>query len=727
MAFDTLRKDYTKEHLWYVEIEVDGTTYRFCENRAPMPVGLDATPSLTSVRTSPAEIDLEGGIGIRAKCTITLDESMDEEAFGSIGNPVRFWSRWRAENPFYLGGRVSVFSGYISNNQFRAANFTRRDYIFESFAQSAGGVSITGKDPLKLADNDRAKAPRESKGVLVGDVSEVQSSLNLSPSGIGSEYPSSGIVRIGDEVISYGSKSGDSLLSLTRGDFNTQAQSHEAEDAVQLCLYFNSETPADIGYELLTNYASVDPAFINRPAWDAESSAAFANTYTALITEPTGVRDLLKEFAQSAPHYLYYDERVNQIRWIALQPPPVDAPRYNYQQNIIEGSSIVKDMQDMRISRVLVAYGIIDPTKDLDEPSNYRDRYVRVDNTQEANYGQVKYKRIYSRWITSDNKTAAVLMASRVGRRFAQAPRMLSMQLDAKDADVWVGDSVQVQTDLIEQSGGGLPFLPYQILSASEGQNYRYEMLEHTYGDPVDGDEDVEDPNVRLVFISGQQDRLAIPGDTAQRTLRELYEVVYGTGPIDPDFDVRFVFEANAVAGSSEQSSYAVLTGSWPELNTPIMIINNGVIVGRGGDGMSAGGAPTNGGPAIQLQDNIRLNNASIIGGGGGGGEARQNGPATAAGGGGAGYFNGIGGTGTSYSPSANATRLEPAQPGTNTQGGDGGVAEGKTSGEFFIVFGGNGGDLGQDTTLATAGKAIDLNGFTVTYIETGTIIGDVS
>ena len=46
MAYDNAKREYSKEHLWYVEIEVDGTTYRFVENAAPIPNGLEATPSL---------------------------------------------------------------------------------------------------------------------------------------------------------------------------------------------------------------------------------------------------------------------------------------------------------------------------------------------------------------------------------------------------------------------------------------------------------------------------------------------------------------------------------------------------------------------------------------------------------------------------------------------------------------------------------------------------------
>lgn len=732
MAYDNAKKEYTKEHFWYVEIEVDGTTHRFCENRSPLPPQLQANPSsLQSVRVNPAVIDLSGGIGVRAKTSLSMMESDDFTEWGTASEPERFWARWRAENPYYLGERISVFSGYIVDNSFDVSNFVKRDYIIESFGQTGAGVSITGKDPLKLLSNDRAKAPVESNGSLAFDILSTDTSFTLQPNGIGdAEYPASnGIVRIGDEVILYTTRTGDTFTGLTRGFYSTEIDDHSENDTAQLCLQYSTETVSNIGYDLMTNYASVDPSFINKNDWDAEISNAFNTTYSVLITEPTGVQDLLQEFCDSAPHYYFYDERVNKIRLVALKPPPTDSQLFTWEANLIAGKTAVKDRQDLRISTVIVNYGIINPTKDLDETSNYRASYVREDTDSVSNYGQRAYKTVHSRWIPSDNKTAAVLMASRVGRRFAEAPREITFSMDAKDSEVWTGDSIRIETDLILKQGGGYARLPYQITSAGEDENFNYTALEHTYGDAVPGDEDVEDPNVRLVYFSGEIDRLESDDSGTYRNLREVYEDVYGTDPIDAGLDIRFIFESNAVAGSSDALEHSVKTGVWPELTTPIMIQNNGLIVGKGGDGGSAGQDGLDGGPAIQLQANIRLKNLNIIGGGGGGGggaisSGESGGPASAAGGGGgAGFTQGLG------KPSAGGIL-------TPINGEDGTYTEGGTGGDIAPAEGGDGGDLGEDgesgiggqvTSGGDAGKAIDLNGFTITYEETGTILGDVS
>ena len=83
------------------------------------------------------------------------------------------------------------------------------------------------------------------------------------------------------------------------------------------------------------------------------------------------------------------------------------------------------------------------------------------------------------------------------------------------------------------------------------------------------------------------------------------------------------------------------ITGSFP---AGVSLINNGFIMGKGGNGGSTGGvAPQAGGNAINLGVNVTITNNSYIGGGGGGGAAGVQSTYTMGGGGGAG--GGTGGT----------------------------------------------------------------------------------
>jgi len=361
MAFDVVRKTFGKEHLWYVEIQIAGTIYRFCENRSPVPAGLDAIPTLSSQSVSPAEVDINGGLGVRASCSVSFDDHMDYAIFGSVTAPVRFWPTWRANHPYYQGQRLSLFSGYIIDGVFNPANFQRRDYVLETFAMTRGKVSITGKDPLKLADNNRAQAPRASKGQLLSAITNVQTTLMLTPAGIGNaEYPASGWVRIGSEVMSF-TRSSDTL-TLLRQQYNTQAAEHSEGDTVQLCLYYNNSV-AEIVHDLLTSYADVASAYIPLAAWEDEADIYLPGLYETLITEPVGVQALVKELGQQAPHYLYWDERTNRIQFVAVKAPPSTAVTVTDEANILENSIAYQHMQDLRVSRVIVNFGQFDPTK----------------------------------------------------------------------------------------------------------------------------------------------------------------------------------------------------------------------------------------------------------------------------------------------------------------------------------------------------------------------------
>jgi hypothetical protein len=719
MAFDTLRKKYLKEHFWYCEIEVNGVTHRFCENRSPIPTGFGGTPSMSSQSFRPAQVALDGGIGVRASATVSFDEHQDYITYGTISEPARFWVNWRANNIGYQGGRLSLFSGYITESgDLDGSNFQQRDYVIESFKYNEKGASITAKDALKGVSGDRAKAPRKSSGTINADIDATETEVTLSPAGVGDlEYPSSGWARMGEEVVSF-TRTAD-VCTIVRNDppsnWQTISEEHGENDSFQLCLYYNANL-ADIIYDLDTNYASVPAAQINKTQWDEEAGLYFPGLLEGFLTEPVGVDTLMKELCESAPHYQYWDERVNFIRLIAIKPPPVTSQELTAESNLLAGSTSISDQPDMRISTVIVRFGQRDPTKDLEEASNYRQAHVRITPASITKYGGIeRYKIINSRWVNNFNRAAALRLAARYGRRFEEMPRKISFNLDAKDGEMWTGDPALINSDLIVNETGARFNLPVQIISAGENRAYQYESLEHTYGDALPEDLDSDNPNSRLVVLSGNIQNI---------NLRDIYDSQF---PDASDaYEIVFTFDTSCVAGSSSVAA-SVDTGAWAELTTTrIKLDVRGLVVGKGGDG--TGG---NGGLALTLSDDIDLANTGIIGGGGGGGGSADNSVGAdilaAAGGGGAGYINGAGGTGTFAKPGSSTQ----AEPGTNTSGGDGGVAEFDTT----DARGGSGGDLGQDGNAGSpansptglAGAAINLNGYNINYINTGDIRGLVS
>ena len=712
MAFDVVKKTFTKEHLWIVELTIGEDTLRFCENRSPLPLELDAIPSLASISISPTALNLEGGLGVRATASITLNDHNDYTIYSNDG--ARFWPRWRAENPYYQGAAIRILSGYLVDGVYDEDNFQPRDYVLETWTYAGGKVNITSKDPLKLADNDRAQAPKATNVVLTSNIATDNFSFSVDDA---SAFSIGDYVRINSEVMLI-TAINTLAITVNRAQYNTELSEHGIDDSVQLCLYYN-DTVSNIVYDILVNYSKMSPSYLNKSAWDDEAALFLPGFYETLITEPVGTNDLLKELTEQAPHYLYWDERTNLIEMVAVKQPPDESQIITDEANIIEGTVKVTDKNDMRISRVIVNFGQIDPTKKLDEFSNYRQAYVRVDPDSEINYGTSKLKTIYSRWINNSNKAAAIRLAARIGRRFAKSPRAVTFGLDAKDSDVWTGSPIRINTsDILNEITFTRYNMPVQVTSVVEKGFYQYEALEHTYGSPTPED-DAVDGNGSIVILSGE---------IVNINLRDIYESLFPT--VDPDAEVVFLFDPSCVAGSTSLDS-SVKTGSWPELLVKPLIDIRGLVLGKGGNGANTSASPfaEDGGVALELEDDVRISNSGIIGGGGGGGgrtssnETGQN--EILCGGGGAGFYVGLGGL-TSTSDTIPLPSAQQAKDGTRLYGGLG--ANGS------LEFGGKGGDLGNNGVSGnfasgageggTAGAAIRTNGFTITYINSGS--GDI-
>lgn len=172
---------------------------------------------------------------------------------------------------------------------------------------------------------------------------------------------------------------------------------------------------------------------------------------------------------------------------------------------------------------------------------------------------------------------------------------------------------------------------------------------------------------------------------------------------------------AGVRVSSSSIGSYAFATGTVFPSGSSLTLINNGTILGKGGNGGAGGNsvvAPTagqSGGPALLINlPTLLYNYGRIAGGGGGGGGGRG---WTAGfdnfGGGGAGGGIGIAVGGAGGAVSSNNSDYHAAQAGatsTTTSAGAGGA--GGYDVEAYADRGGVGGGYGSNGNLATNGYA---------------------
>ena len=711
--------------------------YRFCEPRSPHPIGLDAIPNIKGVKIAPAKIDVKGGLGVRAQANVTFDDhphsdiGIDPYLSDRSYDPLQvglFWTKYRARNEDYQYDEMRVFSAYLEGDNYDESNAELRYYLVDSLSVTNGGASMVGKDTLRLAMKDKAVAPAVSTGSLSADMTDVQTTIVLN-TGDGAEYPSSGKVLIDKEIIDYVSKSTDTLNVNTspngRGNQNTVAAAHKADATVQLVLEYDGETLDFIVDDLLTNYAEINSNFIPTGSWSTEVDTYLSNTLNAIIPKPTDVNKLLKELSESAPHYLWWDERSQQVQLTALKPPPETANIIDEDGQILEDSYVTKDMNDMRYSTIIVNYGQFDPTEKIDEIRNYQASYIRVDANSIQKYKKNQIKTINSRWILRTANATAQKLAQTYGRRFAEIPRECRFSLDPKDSaggtGIWAGDSRSIQhSDTVDFNGNPTSSI-YQITSVREGEDkFDFMAFEYRYGDLIAGE------------LEELTDTVIYSGDIQNVVLYDDFENEWGTPTASTT--ATFIVKAGVVIGSSSTSTYAMRTEdatSFPAGATVILIIEAGAyIVGKGGNGATGGsGNGTAGGDALEVTRDITIKNSGTIGGGGGGGGgASETFAGDAGGGGGAGDDGGTGAASVADPPDGFVQRL--SGNGQVDDGGQGGVC---TNGALALAAGGGGGDLAQDGndgvaitgtegTGGAGGTSVTVTAGTITYDPQGDV-----
>ena len=735
-------------------------TYRFCSpNSGKVPKGLDAIPCLRGISITPAEITAGKGLGLRAACSITLqdfphsdiriDPYVNERTYIPV-NRGTFFGKLKARNPYYNGRVMRVYNGYLEQDgSYNIDNFEKRTFIIEQWdgIDTNGLTKITSKDVLKLASDERAVCPKASIGKLNLDLTDSATTCTLTPSGVGADYPASGYIRIGQEVCSF-TRSSDTF-TITRGQKNTQAKTHKQGDVAQLCYEVVGQKPQDIVYDLLVNYAFVDASFINMTDWNNEQLGYLPRLYNTLITSPTGVSKLLSELSEQVGFFLVWDEVESLIKFQTIRPnsPSETVTTLTSESHILADSLSLKDLVDERVNEAWVYYGIIDPTTNLSEESNFRNLYIasNVDDQSQLQNRDVRIKKIVSRWII--DRAAAEDLANRYLVRFAQAPIEAEFMLDAKDSNLKLCDFVQVESKQHQNYDGSPLAILLQIVKRIEkqtGTTWAFTARQFAFG--------TFNYSLRQVYIDG-----GYSDEYFNLNLKSAHDRRYDSSSLTSGMVVEFIITSGMVVSSASTSNYALTNpNTWPVGVTVRLIIESGAVVaGRGGDGGDGsedgnGQDGGNGGRGMNILSALEVDNQGIIatgGGGGGGGAYGADGLLFGGGGGGGGGAPyGIGGTAAinkyediygdlqttptngTTATTANTTQSgglggRMSKDGNFGQGGNGGTG-GAYNQNGTAASGNAGEDFGTNGTGGIAGDyAIVGIGF-VTFINQGTILG---
>lgn len=463
-------------------------TVTFSHNQDGIPDMPGLFPALKSVSSRPGELNLSGfdprsnALGVRARVTVNLqdftsndtwlDKYQSERVSGAalasgVGyNPLtrgRFLARMFERFPYYNGLPMRVRRGYVGDTP---ATMPTENYVISELTgpNAAGEVQITAKDVLDLADNKKAVYPRASNGKLLDALAVDATTATLTPAGIGSEYPSSGRVRIGREIMGF-TRSGD-VLTLTRGAEGTTAQAANALDLVQICGVLDGLTFNQAIETILTDKQPEFAQFIDSAAWQAEHDTWLSGSTIGrvIISKPAGKAKLIGEICQLGV-LVWWDAIAQEIRYRANAPL---APGETYvpitdEAGLITGTPDVDRAEDVRTSAVWIYHGVRDWTDEALASRNF-DK-LAIATVAENLYGQESYKEIFTRWFgRAGDETSAGIIVERLLARYKRTPRVVSGVLDVKDrAQVNLGARVQIESYVLQDVDGATLAVPMQV------------------------------------------------------------------------------------------------------------------------------------------------------------------------------------------------------------------------------------------------------------------------
>jgi len=385
-----------------------------------------------------------------------------------------FWAKWLIRNKFgKTRAVVRLYHGYDGQN---LADMQQQLYVLDAIEWSRESVSMRCRDYLSLTEFRRTQVPAPSPGKLEADILAADTSFDLSGDQTGN-YPASGTLRIDEELMTYtgpvtydaGSDT-TTIANVTRGTDGSTAADHDADEGVQLCRRYTNARIDTVLEDLIVNDAAVPAQIVDLAKFTSERDEYLdAYELTTLISEPTGVDQLIGEIAEQCSFYIWWNERRQIVDMQAIRPlDGVDAA-FTQERDIISDTFEIVERPKERLTTISFYYNPRDLAGDLSKPVNYKNQLVVSNSTVQAidRYGRLPQTReVFSRWLTTEAQVNQT--ASRYSLRYADVPFYVSFMVDAKDRQIWVGDFVSISHDFIVDARGNRALRRWLVVEAEE-------------------------------------------------------------------------------------------------------------------------------------------------------------------------------------------------------------------------------------------------------------------
>lgn len=379
-----------------------------------------------------------------------------------------FFTKLRSRWPHYGGRAIRYISGYVENGALVdtiTRNYVITDWIGpKSTGSGAGIVRIEAEDIFNLAGDDKAVAPKVSKGSLIADIDDTTSPFTLQPVGIGSEYPASGFATIGSEIIEY-TRSGDVITPVTRGARNTDARTHSAGDTFQEALRFDQVRIDDAIYTLLTEYTNVPASFCPKTTdWAPEIDVWLPDALLdTLIVKPTGVASLISEICLLGVS-VWFDDINQEIQLLANHPPLLSSVlTFSDEADILMFDQ--EDRDEDRLTQIIFYSAQYDETKSATDPSNYGRASVRFGD---GHYDDDRIKEVFCRWLGAGADALISVVTARLLTRFERSPKRFTLVLDAKDREIKLAQIIYISSKYLTDVTGNPVSTLAQVISRKD-------------------------------------------------------------------------------------------------------------------------------------------------------------------------------------------------------------------------------------------------------------------
>lgn len=485
-------------------------TLRFWPAQRPLPkvadLGFEVYPFLRRADIAATVLDPDHGLGPRGTVEIAFTDAVDDDALIDPYKAERahdtaqgsFFGKLKARHGQALLGReIRVRDGFVKA-PWDWGVFRDHVYLIDDYSgpDDRGVFTIRAIDPISRAKTKLYPAPAQAP--LTADITATDTSLNLLDVR-GTHTATSGTLNIGDEILDYASRTVEAdgtltLGGLTRGLWGTAADEHKAGANVQACGVFNEQYIVDI---LTALYQAADlDSFIDTVGWQAEQDAWRRTIrFTHVIVKPTPIYKLIKQVAEQAGMFQWWDELSQKVKLAAIAPALLNTlpPVLTEGDTILAGTLRVDEGQRGQLTRVIVNYLPYDRIN-LDKATDYSARYARINTeTESANaYNRVIELEVFAPWLRTE--TDAEALAVRKLARRGLGDNRIRFEIDKKDKQICeAGDVVALLHPHIQDDTGARKQVNVRVLKARPIDNTRIEIeaTTSTYQTGTDPDERV--------------------------------------------------------------------------------------------------------------------------------------------------------------------------------------------------------------------------------------------